>query len=53
MLREASEAGEVERQETRSSHGLGTRDATRYGDHLVAALNNWDKNAEKKIPTLN
>jgi hypothetical protein len=49
MLSEAAKLGEVERWEPSGSYELGTHPVPRYGDHLVAALNNWGKNAEKKI----
>ncbi len=53
MLREASEVGKVERQETRCSPGLRPHPVAPLEDERLAALNNWGKNAvEKNSPVL-
>jgi hypothetical protein len=49
MLREATEAREVESQKLGSSPALRPHPATPEMDERLMALNNWGKNAEEKI----
>jgi hypothetical protein len=52
MLREATEAREVESQKLGSSPALRPHPATPEMDERLMALNNWGKNAEEKNSTV-